>query len=148
MLTKLHDALLKHRIIKGECWLTDLMPLDSGYVHLYFEGRYYRVHRISAAYYHNLDLEDKTKLPLHKSECPNKGCWNPEHLYIGSNSDNMQDAIKEGKKTLGDYQSSKTHCPRGHEYTRENTRIGNNGGRYCRACTRERSQERRNKGKQ
>ena len=28
----------------------------------------------------------------------------------------------------------KTHCPKGHEYTPENTTIGKNGGRFCRAC--------------
>ena len=30
----------------------------------------------------------------------------------------------------------KTHCPRGHEYTPENTRISKRNERTCRACMR------------
>lgn len=34
---------------------------------------------------------------------------------------------------------NKTHCPRDHEYTPENTYIQPNGSRYCRTCRREAS---------
>jgi HNH endonuclease len=30
-----------------------------------------------------------------------------------------------------------THCNRGHEFTKENTYVGNNGSRQCKACRRE-----------
>lgn len=40
---------------------------------------------------------------------------------------------------------AKTHCPRGHEYTVQNTRYGKNGDRNCRACGRERYHERKAK---
>lgn len=35
--------------------------------------------------------------------------------------------------------SERTHCPAGHAYTDENTRIESNGGRKCRACCRDRA---------
>lgn len=35
----------------------------------------------------------------------------------------------------------KTHCPYGHEYTKENTYTPPTGGRYCRECMKRRSQE-------
>ena len=41
------------------------------------------------------------------------------------------------------YQSRITHCPEGHEYTPENTRISQRGFRNCRACHRERTRQRR-----
>lgn len=42
----------------------------------------------------------------------------------------------------------KTHCPQGHEYNEENTKLDKNGGRSCRTCRRERDRKRRNyKGK-
>ena len=34
------------------------------------------------------------KMVLHK--CNNKGCVNPNHLYLGSGSDNMMDRIRDG----------------------------------------------------
>lgn len=40
----------------------------------------------------------------------------------------------------------KTHCPQGHEYSKENTHVDKTGRRHCRKCdadkTRERSRQR------
>jgi hypothetical protein len=41
-----------------------------------------------------------------------------------------------------DPQAEKTHCPCGHEYTPENTRLYR-GRRHCRACAREKFHERK-----
>lgn len=41
-----------------------------------------------------------------------------------------------------DFQRSKTHCPQGHEYTRENTKLTKDG-RACRACHRACEERRR-----
>jgi len=38
---------------------------------------------------------------------------------------------------------AKTHCPKGHEYTAENTGIDGNGSRYCKQCAHDRGFERR-----
>ena len=45
---------------------------------------------------------------------------------------NMNDAVRNGNHFHG----SKNHCPTGHEYTPENTKLGKNGGRWCRECHR------------
>lgn len=34
--------------------------------------------------------------------CDNKKCVNPKHLFVGSRSDNMQDAKKKGRLCVGD----------------------------------------------
>lgn len=56
------------------------------------------------------------------------------NLYWGSYTDNQNDSVVHGTHP----QASKTHCPQGHEYTLENTRIyeRKNGWteRLCRAC--------------
>ena len=68
---------------------------------------------------------------------------NPENNFLsnlryGTRSENLQDALRNGTHPTG----SKTHCPRNHPYSPENTYIApGNGGRNCRTCVRERSQE-------
>lgn len=52
-----------------------------------------------------------------------------------------------GGKANGERNKAKTHCPHGHEYTPENTRIEKNGGRSCRKCKAIREQQRRERRK-
>lgn len=77
---------------------------------------------------------------LHKGEippgmmvlhnCDNPECTNPEHLTLGTASDNMRHVSERKRNPL----SRKTHCIRGHEFTPENTYYRDNQ-RQCRACT-------------
>lgn len=68
-------------------------------------------------------------LVLH--HCDNPTCVNPDHLYIGTQRDNMQDALARGRNG----KLARTHCKHGHEYTPENTYIvPGTGHRQCRIC--------------
>ena len=68
------------------------------------------------------------------------------NLKYGTYRDNMKDAVRHGtwrggsgNGLLGEWQVRKTHCPRGHEYTPENTRLCRRGWRNCRTCERMRA---------
>lgn len=64
--------------------------------------------------------------------CRNKKCVNPAHLEIVTRSQNTARGV--GPSLAREKQLAKTHCPRGHEYTAENTYIYPDGRRYCRIC--------------
>ena len=65
--------------------------------------------------------------------CDVGACWNPDHLFLGSRRDNALDMHQKGRNRGGQNWKTKTHCPRGHEYTEANTKVYQ-GRRYCRLC--------------
>lgn len=79
----------------------------------------------------------ETPLILH--HCDTRSCINPEHLYEGTHKDNSRDMQERGRF----WNSQKTHCPHGHEYTAENTYRQSEGGRGCRECRRVQNRERK-----
>lgn len=67
--------------------------------------------------------------------CRVRHCVNPSHLEAVTQRENVRRGFG------GANNSSKTHCPNGHEYTCENTYSApcRPNSRYCRACRREKN---------
>lgn len=63
--------------------------------------------------------------------CRVRSCVNPWHLEAVTHAENCRRGI--AGKVAGARERAKTHCPRGHAYSPENT-VVTGGGRKCLAC--------------
>jgi hypothetical protein len=64
--------------------------------------------------------------------CLHRRCANPGHLAAVTHRENMD----RSPNHLATKNRLKTHCPHGHPYDNDNTRLTPHGGRVCRACNR------------
>lgn len=74
--------------------------------------------------------------------CLHRRCVNPAHLEPVTRAENQRrrhDLHDRAVETIGAMQRAKTHCPKDHEYTEENTYVDGKGSRNCRTCAREKS---------
>jgi len=69
--------------------------------------------------------------------CHNPKCYNVEHLYAGTQAENMRDMCEAGRH----WNQQKTHCKHGHEFTEENTYVYG-VRRTCKTCAKRRAAER------
>lgn len=77
----------------NECWEWVGTLNDHGYGRLNYRGKDDRSHRVSWRM-KNGDIPDNLFV-LHK--CDNRKCVNPNHLFLGTQLDNMQDMSRKGR---------------------------------------------------
>lgn len=125
---KLEDRFWEKVDKNGEngCWNWTAALTGSGYGNFHLGDRNSVAHRLSYLWLvgevpDGLDLDHL---------CRNRKCVNPSHLEPVTRQENLLRGL-----TIPAEHASKTHCPNGHEFNKENTYITNNA-RHCRKCRR------------
>lgn len=110
-----------------ECMIWKGYTNKGGYGVKTFQRKHKLLHRV-AWEWANGPIPDGANV-LHR--CDKPACVNPEHLFLGTQADNMRDMYQKGR-SRGQKQ---THCKHGHPLFGENLYM-NNGRRQCRSCDR------------
>ncbi len=112
------------------CWLWQACKDSDGYGYLQVAGKSLGAHRVSWKLINGSVPEGL--YVLHSCDTPS--CVNPDHLFVGTNTDNMRDKVKKGR----DFNLNKQMCIRGHAFDEKNTRNhmrpSGEWHRTCRAC--------------
>lgn len=100
------------------CWNKTGHTTSCGYGLISIKKKTYMAHRVAYA----MGSEIPSGMTIDHL-CRNKKCCNPAHLEVVTVGENARRHFK----TI-------THCPKGHEYNKENTLVFS-GKRQCRACS-------------
>jgi len=78
------------------CWEWRGAHNQKGYGRFHLESKTYSAHRISAFWAGILPNLHSKLFVCH--QCDNPSCVNPQHLFVGTQKDNMQDCIQKGRR--------------------------------------------------
>ena len=78
-------------------WKERILKLHSD-PYWYLQTWIWRAHRLVAAAFHGLDLNDPKQLACHRDDIPTNN--REDNIFVGSHKDNTQDMIKKGRRIL------------------------------------------------
>ncbi len=116
------------------CWLWRACVGSGGYGQFGWRGKVEKAHRVAHRFIVGPIAPGLQVDHVKARGCKYRHCVNPWHLEAVTPQVNAQRSTAGAK--AGERMQAKTHCPRGHEYTLENTWRNGKGERFCRACNR------------
>lgn len=145
--TPLYERLFANTERVGDCIVWKGDAHRNGYGYINSRGRRFTTHRVSWALHFG---------PIPAGlfvchTCDNPPCINPDHLWLGTTSENTADMVAKGRSNPwpGLDAAAAAHaakrarlvveCKHGHRRTPENTYVSPEGKRSCRDCWRENS---------
>jgi hypothetical protein len=118
---------------ESACWPWLGAKSNKGYGNFYMFGSHPKATRVMLSLSLGRPVEAGMQA-CHK--CDNKWCVNPDHLYEGTQHQNIRDTVDRGQH----YQANKTHCEKGHPLSGSNLKFISFGWRRCVECHRLRNQ--------
>lgn len=79
-----------------ECWFWKAKPDTGGYGSFRFRGRKYRAHRVAWILTYG-EIAPGLSVLHH---CDTPACVRPDHLFLGTQADNIRDAASKGRLNL------------------------------------------------
>lgn len=114
------------------CWLWQGFKHWNGYGSIGYRARNWPFHRAMWACLKGAIPEGLQVCHT----CDVRNCCNPDHLWLGTNRENITDMTRKGRGPCGK-KSKQTHCLRGHPFSGDNLIIYHDGKhRACKECQR------------
>ncbi len=89
----------------NECWMWTGTPTRKGYGRTTINNKRVIVHRLSYAMKTRIDPAGL----VIRHQCNCRLCVNPDHLLIGTQGDNIRDAVRDGRMARGDKHGMRLH---------------------------------------
>ena len=89
--TPLSEKLKNYKVINN-CWIWQGSKLSDGYGMICYQYKTLRAHRVSYEF-HKGPIGDKVVC----HQCDNPLCINPDHLFLGTQLDNIKDMMAKGR---------------------------------------------------
>jgi|SRR5882672_1683595 len=90
----LKERLLSKRIIVGTCWMWSGQKNNMGYGVIGLgHDKMSKVHRVAYEVFKGSLVK-----PLVCHSCDHPACFNPDHLWNGTQKDNLQDMTRKGRR--------------------------------------------------